>query len=284
MGMALNAAGELFVTDNQGNYNPFNELNFVQPGKHYGFVNKGAQKPDKLTPPAIDIPHPWTRSVNGICFLTTPKQLQAAGKTNHFGPLEGHLVGCEYDTRRLIRMSLQKVNGNYQGCSYPLTVSTTPEESPLGPICCEVSPAGELVVGNLRDSGWGAGNNIGEVIRIQIDPAKLGHGLAEMRATKTGFELDFFQPVDKPLATDVANYSLSSYRRESTPAYGGNDIDRRTERVVTAELSEDKKRVTLTVNDLRAGHNYELRLKSLATDGAAFHPAEAHYTLRSLVK
>ncbi|WP_425616090.1 hypothetical protein NA78x_006029 [Anatilimnocola sp. NA78] len=284
MGMALNAKDELFVTDNQGNYNPFNELNFVQPGKHYGFVNKGAQKPDKLTPPAIDIPHPWTRSVNGICFLTTPKQLQAAGKKIHFGPLEGHLVGCEYDTRRLIRMSLQKVNGDYQGCSYPLTVPTTPEESPLGPICCEVSPAGELVIGNLRDSGWGAGNNIGEVIRIQIDPAKLGHGLAEMRATKTGFELDFFEPVDDKLAADVANYSLSSYRRESTPAYGGNDIDRRTEKVVTAELSPDKKRVTLTVNDLRAGHNYELRLKSLAADGSAFHPAEAHYTLRSLVK
>ncbi|QDU25080.1 Cytochrome c [Anatilimnocola aggregata] len=284
MGMALNANDELFVTDNQGNYNPYNELNFVQPGKHFGFVNKGAEKPSKLTPPAIDIPHPWTRSVNGICFLTTPKQLQAAGKANHFGPLEGHLVGCEYDTRRLIRMSLQKVNGDYQGCCYPLTVATTAEESPLGPICCEVSPTGELVVGSIRDSGWGAGNNIGEVIRIKLDPAGLGHGLAEMRATSGGFELDFLQPVDEKLATDVSNYSLSSCRRESTPAYGGNDIDRRTEKVAKAELSKDKKRVTLSLPELRAGHLYELRLKSLAADGAPFHPAEAYYTLRTLVK
>src|SRR5262249_29827342 len=32
MGLALDRRGELFVTDNQGNYNPFNELNHVRPG------------------------------------------------------------------------------------------------------------------------------------------------------------------------------------------------------------------------------------------------------------
>ncbi len=292
MGMALDANDELFVSDNQGNYNPFNELNWVQPGKHFGFVNKGEEKPKELTSPAIDIPHPWTRSVNGICFLNTPKALGAGPLTgvrgslgkNLFGPLEGQLVGCEYDTRRLIRMSLQKVGNDYQGCCYPLTVPTPADQAPLGPVCCEISPAGDLTIGSIRDSGWGAGNNIGEVIRVKFDAEKLGHGLAEMRATIGGFELHFFQPVDEHLATDIANYSLSSYRRESTPAYGGNDLDRRTEKVAKATLSPDRKRVTLALDSLRAGHVYELRLKSLAADGAPFFPAEAHYTLRQLVK
>ena len=39
MGMARNREGELFVTDNQGNYNPFNELNHVRKGAHFGFIN-----------------------------------------------------------------------------------------------------------------------------------------------------------------------------------------------------------------------------------------------------
>ena len=60
MGIARNREGELFVTDNQGNYNPFNELNHVLAGRRYGFINKleqqqGLEPP--LTPPAIDIPH-----------------------------------------------------------------------------------------------------------------------------------------------------------------------------------------------------------------------------------
>ncbi len=280
MGMALNKEGELFVTDNQGNYNPFNELNHVQKGKHFGFVNKGQEKPAELAPPTIDIPHPWTRSVNGICFLDTPRGLPA----KMFGPLEGHLVGCEYDTRRLVRMSLQKVDGEYQGCAYPLTVTAPLDEAPLGPICCEVSPTGELFVGSLRDSGWGAANNIGEVIRIQVDPNKFGHGLAEMRAVAGGFELHFFSPVEKSLAEQSENYSLSSYRRESTPVYGGNDIDRRTEKIAAVTLDASRRVVKLAVDELRPGHVYELRLKSLAPAGELFFPAEAHYTLRRLAK
>src|SRR5205814_1342220 len=145
MGMARNREGELFVTDNQGNYNPFNELNHVRKGAHFGFINalekEKSLKPPRLDEPAINIPHPWTRSVNGICFLDTPvgwvkdaqhSQTHAgtasplrgsspeAGSTHPtiYGPLVGHLVGCEYDTRRLIRMSLQQIGDTYQGAAY----------------------------------------------------------------------------------------------------------------------------------------------------------------------
>ena len=122
MGLALNHAGDLFVTDNQGNYKPFNELNHVRQGANFGFINfpDRARESPRRTMPAIDIPHPWTRSVNGICFLYTPKELRARLGHDVFGPMEGHLVGCEYDTRRLIRMSLQKVGDTYQGPAYPL--------------------------------------------------------------------------------------------------------------------------------------------------------------------
>ncbi len=40
MGLALNPVGELFATDNQGNYTPFNELNHLVPGARYGFINR----------------------------------------------------------------------------------------------------------------------------------------------------------------------------------------------------------------------------------------------------
>ncbi len=39
-----------------------------------------------------------------------------------FGPFAGHLVGCEYDTRRLVRMSLERVAGEFQGAVYPLSI------------------------------------------------------------------------------------------------------------------------------------------------------------------
>lgn len=286
MGLALDRHGELFVTDNQGNYNPFNELNHVRPGVHFGFINlldRGKPAPP-LTPPAVDIPHPWTRSVNGICFLDTPPELRARAGRDAFGPLEGHLIGCEYDTRRLVRMSLQRVGDTYQGAAYPLSV---PPDDPrggfLGPIVCAVSPRGELYVGSIRDSGWGAGNNVGEIVRVRVEPDRLPCGIAEVRAAADGFTIDFFRPVDRQRAASVENYTIQSYRRESTPAYGGPDKDRRTEQVTAVAVSGDARRVTLKLAELRPGFVYEFRLKNLGTT-ELFHPAEAHYTLRVVPK
>lgn len=298
MGIAVNRAGDVFVTDNQGNYNPFNELNHVRRGLRYGFINAIEQKPDFRPPaeaPAIEIPHPWTRSVNGICFLdATPVDAdededastasRASAPPRPFGPFTGHLVGCEYDTRRLIRMSLQKVGDTYQGTCYPLTFDERPagaaEALLLGPICCAVSPSGDLYVGGIRDSGWGGGNNIGEVVRLRFQEDRLPAGIAEVRAVRDGFEIDFTRPVDPARASDPAQYSLSSYRRVSTPAYGGPDVDRRTERIKRVVLSADTRHARLELEERRSGFVYELRLQNLAVDRERFFPAEAYMTVR----
>src|SRR5438132_4575599 len=76
MGLALDEDGELFVTDNQGNYNPFNELNHVKPGAHFGFINALEKQngfvPPPLPPPANNTPPPRPRRANGIRFLEHP--------------------------------------------------------------------------------------------------------------------------------------------------------------------------------------------------------------------
>lgn len=286
MGLARNRQGDLFVTDNQGNYNPFNELNHVRPGLRYGFINSLEQRPDfrpPAEPPAIAIPHPWTRSVNGICLLDAPN---ASGKsTPAFGPFTGHFVGCEYDTRRLVRMSLQKAGETFQGAVYPLTYDEPRgDEWLLGPITCAVSPRGDLYVGGIRDSGWGGGNNLGELVRLRFDPQQLPAGIAEVRSHGDGFEIDFTQPITQPLAAETSHYAVSSYRRESTPAYGGPDLERRDERVTRATLADDGRTVRLELaSPAREGYVYEFRLRGMTAAGVEFHPAEAYFTLRQRV-
>jgi cytochrome c2/glucose/arabinose dehydrogenase len=283
MGLARNTDGALFATDNQGHYNPYNELNHLTAGAHYGFMNKSEAK--QGTPPprrdaAIEIPHPWTRSVNGICFLNTPEGVRA--KTGHdaFGPWEGHLVGCEYDTRRLIRMSLENVGDEYQGAAYPL--STEPaegEETFEGPIACQVAPDGSLYIGNLRDSGWGAGQNTGSIVRLR-PRGPLPPGIAEVRAASHGFAIYFTQEIDATAAANAANYVVESFRRIPTSDYGGPDVDRRTETVRSIEVADDRRSVRLALDSLRPGFVYEFHLRRLSAPGRLFFPSEAYYTLR----
>ena len=82
------------------------------------------------------------------------------------------------------------------------------------------------------------------------------------------------------MAERTESYTMQSYRREATPAYGGPDRDRRTEKVIGVDVSSDARRVTLKLAEMRPGFVYELRLKNLAPGGGEFHPAEAYYTLR----
>jgi hypothetical protein len=182
-------------------------------------------------------------------------------------------------------MTLQRVGDTFQGAAYPLSIlPSDPQRGFLGPLVCAVSPRGELYVGSIRDSGWGAGANVGEIVRVQVQPDKLPCGIAEVRATHDGFTIDFFRPVDRELAGRAESYTIQSYRREPTPAYGGPDRDRRMEKVTEATVSSDARRVKLKLAELRPGFVYELRLKNLTPGGGDFHPAEAHYTLNVVPK
>ena len=282
MGLAMDAAGRLFATDNQGNYNPFNEVNHIQDGKRYGFINKLENKPGfnpPLESPAVNLPHPWTRSVNGICFLNTPTDSKTP---NQFGPYEGHLIGCEYNGLSLIRMSIEEVDGVMQGAAYMFSRPISEGESTFeGPVVCAVSPASELVVGNIHDSGWGGGQNTGSIVSLK-PTGRWALGIAEVKALPDGLRVVFTGKVDEVAAGQVANYTIRSYRRVSTPAYGGNDQEEREESVLAAKVIAGGSAVDLTLNPLRPDSVYELRVSKLSTE--PLFPDEAHYTMKKVPK
>ncbi|HXT61140.1 MAG TPA: hypothetical protein VN699_21045, partial [Pirellulales bacterium] len=285
MGLALDRLGDLFCTDNQGNYTPFNELNHLVAGARYGFINKLEQKPGfqpPFQPAAIEIPHPWTRSINGICFLDTPPEVRAKLGRDLFGPHEGHLIGCEFDTRRLIRLSLDRIGDTYQGAAYPLSAEPEPGQKTFeGPVVCGVAPDGDVYVGNLRDSGWGGGQNTGSIVRLRPN-GDLPAGIAAVHAARDGFTIDFAGRVDASMAGDARNYAVSRYRRTATPAYGGADVDRENVRVESVAVSAGGRQAALALEQLQPGFVYEFRLKPLVPASQAFFPAEAHYTLRQI--
>ena len=285
MGICFDSQGRLLTTDNQGNYTPFNELNHVLPGRWYGFPNQVERRPGAKFPPvegpAVAVPHPWTRSVNGLCLLRTPSAVRKRLGRGVFGPYEGHLVGCEYNLQRLVRFTLQEVQGVVQGAVYPFTVPAEAENDPplLGPVVCAVSPRGELYVGNMRDSAWGGGNNQGTVVVFRPQ-GSWPVGIAEVLARPQGFEIRFTAPVDAKLAAGREAYQVWSFRRVRTPAYGGDDVDRRREPVRQVQLAPDHRSVRLHLGRLRQGFVYEFHLGPLAPGGKRLWPDEAYYTLR----
>jgi mono/diheme cytochrome c family protein len=277
MGLVTNARGDLFATDNQGVVNPFNELNHIRPGRHYGFFNKGESNAGTpVTPPAIQIPHPWTRSVNGVAIIP-----------EGFGPFAGQLVGADYTTRKLIRLSLQPVGDTYQGAAYPFSRDdvglVARDETFLGPVAVTFGSDGCLYVGSLLDSGWGGGNNRGAIERVRyVGPVPFG--IREVRAHTAGFTLDFTGPVDPRLGAAPDQYTLSCYRRIPRGGYETPDQDRTRVTVERVELSADRRSVKLFVKPLRPTFVYDLAIGSIHGGKVKPFPAVAYYTLNEVPK
>jgi glucose/arabinose dehydrogenase/mono/diheme cytochrome c family protein len=275
MGLTANQAGELFASDNQGVTNPFNELNHLRPGKHFGFFSSLEQRsPDQVVEvPAIEIPHPWTGSVNGIVFVPGDEK---------FGPYAGQLIGAEYTTRRLIRMSLEQVGDTFQGCTYPFgeagRQAIEKDETFLGPISLAFAKDGSLYVGSMIDSGWGGGNNRGAIERVRFN-GKLPFGIREVRSWKGGFDIDFAGEANPDLASDVKSYTVSRYRRIHTAGYATPDRDRAPVTISTAQVSNDRRSVRLTIDDMKPGFVYDIAIGKLREGSEAAYPKVAFYTL-----
>lgn len=275
-GLAINERDEVFVSDQQGVQNCFNEINYLVEGAHYGVPSTHEEDKDAPeTKAAIQIPHPWTRSVNGLCFLT--------GKEG-YPDLKGHGIGCEYNGRFLIRFTTQRVGEVMQGAVYPFSRPEYPksEENFEGPLCCGVSPKGEIYIGSISDSGWIGGQNTGSIVKLKGNGQR-PNGIREIRATRDGFDIEFFAPVDRARATNPEHYSISGYTRVWGGAYATPDSDRHRCKVSAIELSADARTVQLTVEGRKfPNYVYDISCREVADADKPLWPDYGFFTLHKI--
>lgn len=272
-GLAIDSRDRIFASDNQGEQNCFNEINHVREGQHYGVESLHERKPpiDPGKPPAIQVPHPWTRSVNGLVILPESQD----------GPLAawaGHGVGCEYNTRFLVRFTYQEVDGVIQGAVFPYSKPnySDAEKSFLGPICVAIRPSGEIYVGSIHDSGWLGGLNVGSIVKLSA--TSVAQGLKDIRATSDGFELVFFKPVELESAKNHKNYLISGFTRTWQGTYETQDSNRFQPTITAINVTQDRKSVRLRIEKLKTGFVYEINCSSIFNKNDAW-PISGTYTL-----
>ena len=271
MGLAFDSRGRLFATDNQGVQNTFNEVNHIQTGRRYGVPSRHDQPDKESESPALQIPHPWTRSVNSLAFFPEDYPLAA---------FRGQAIGCEYDTQCLIRMSFEEVDGVIQGACYRFSRLPEPgvEAELQGPISVAFAPDHTLYIGSLRDSGWQGARNTGCIERL-LPTGPLPNGIREIRAVADGFRVEFFQPLSADTAVRPEDWDLQSFTRIWKGSYATADSERRAEEIRGISRSPDGRSVFIRTAGHRAGFLYEIRLKGTGEAGN-FWPVEGFYWMK----
>ncbi|RZT78849.1 glucose/arabinose dehydrogenase [Micromonospora violae] len=270
-GIGWGPEGGIFVTDNQGGWLPSSKVVHIKQGRFFNHYTNPAGPFDTapVTPPVLWMPqNEIANSPSTPLYLTS-------------GRYAGQFVIGDVTYGGLQRANVEKVNGEYQGALFRLTQGLEAGVSEVN-----VGPDGAIYVGGLGAGGnWGQSGKLSYGLQKLTPNSATTFEMLAMRATTTGFEVEYTQPVSAGTAADLAaRYKVKQWRYVATSNYGGPKVDEETLTVTSATLSADGRTVSLVVPGRKAGRVVHLRSPRpfTSTSGQSLWSTEAWYTLNSI--
>jgi len=288
--------GDLFMTDNQGHWIAANKLNHLQATNFYGQPSSSpssrrGQEADSaaadfgwtekhfigdanFTPPAVWFPYAWVRSASGLATVGDFR----------FGPFGGQMLVGEFQNASVVRVALEKVNGQWQGAVLPFVKGFASGVNRLA-----YGPDSRLYVGGLRFGHWTSiAPQPHSLDRVKFT-GRVPFEFKTVAVRTNGFELTFTQPVDAKLAGDAENWDATQYTYAYDGKHNAPEKDRDEKipgppvRVLKAEVAADQLTARLTLEGLKPRHVVMLRALGLKNHrGDALRNDTLHYTLNEM--
>ena len=289
-GLGFDADGNLLVADNQGDWVATSALYHVEEGNFYGHVaslvwKKGWKKGNPFMMPIAELDAMRTKAAvlfpQGI-MANSPSQPLCDKTDGKFGPFAGQVFIGEMNRERIVRVMLETVGGALQGACIPFIDGMGLR---MGNNRLAFAPDGSLWVGQT-DHGWAGDKGIQRIVFTGETPMDI----YSMNLTVHGFDLTFTQPVDEQVAANLDNYAVHHYyyayykKEESEDVDTSIQVDVQSIRVTQITISPDRKKVSLTLSDLKPGYIYELKLENMkSAEGRPLTNKLICYTLNKLI-
>jgi cytochrome c551/c552 len=223
----------------------------------------------ELQLPAVWLPH-------GIFGISNSEIIPIP--QGSFGPFGGQVLVGDQGQSKIMRVYMEKVNGEYQGAAFDFRAGFQ-----SGVLRMAFANDGSLFVGETN-RGWGSAGEATEGLQRLVWNEKMPFEMKAVKAMPDGFEVEFTLPVDRKSAEDLASYSVSSFIYKYHPVYGSPPVNRETNAIKGVKLSADGLKARIIVDNLRRYHIHEIRLDGVrSTDGSysLVHPL-AFYTLNNI--
>lgn len=293
-GIGLNAEGDVFVTDQQGNWMGTNPLFHVREGAFFGHgdslvdadrpespVKRPAKLPEGVTVveaaaqmPAYCLPAVWFPYVK---MGQSPTGLHCDLTGGKFGPFEKQLFVGEFVLSGVNRVFLEKVGGEYQGACFPFINGL---QSAV--LAVNFLQDGSMVVGQ-SNRGWNSYGNRPFGIQRIVWTGKTPLEIAKMEALSDGFRFTFTKPVDPGSLGDGSSIEAKSYTYTYTSKYGSPEVDSVPVQFRAIRLSGIGLTLDIRCANLRPGYVHEFTFPELkSSDGTPLWHRLACYTLNKV--
>ena len=256
-GVCLNPDGTYIVTDQEGNWNPKNRINWVKKGGFYGNMFGYHNVTDEADA-AMEQPLCWITNK----FDRSPGELMWVPKEAKWGAINGSLLNLSYGMGRIYVVPHEKLSdGRVQGGMASIGL-----DFPTGVMRGRFHP-GDGQLYSIGMFAWaGNKNRDGGFYRIRHTgkPTHLPVGLS---ATKDGMILRFTDPLG---AVSAADFQVKVWGLQRTKNYGSPHVDERPLKVASAKLLEDGKSVSITLPDIAPTWCMEISYELKSAEGTSF--------------
>ena len=294
IGIGVNALGDVFATDQQGNYWATNPLIHLRKGVFHGHAESlgDTKRPDSPLKHPSNVPQGLTvvdatTSIEGYVLPAVWFPYNKIGQSTtgillddtdgKFGPFDGQFFVGEFTHSFVSRVFLEKVGGEYQGACFHFRKGFQSAVLQM-----EFLPNGSMVVGE-SNRGWNSLGTRSFGLERLTWTGEIPFEVQKMEALPEGFRLTFTKAVDVASASKRESYAITSYTYIYQSRYGGEEVETEDVSIEGVEISDDRLSAVLTCENLREGYVHELHLPGVRSAGAEslLHP-EAFYTLNRI--
>jgi len=297
-GFNINSSGDIFYAENQGDWVGSGRVTHLEKGDFAGNAGglnwtKEPNSPIKLTKQdllAVDNGQPMHEAAKVIKQLKLPavwfphtlmgistSDIIEDTTAQGFGPFSGQYFVADQGHSKIMRMTLEKINGKYQGACYPFR-----EGFASGLIRMRWGLDGSIFAG-MTSRGWSSTGKDSYALQRLVWTGKTPFEMKNIRAMPDGFEIEFTSPINKKSGIIAENYQLNSFTYKYHHTYGSPVINKQICNLKGIIVSEDGKKVRLILDGLREGYIHEIKLDNITDQNnkTLLHNF-AYYTLNNI--
>lgn len=140
-----------------------------------------------------------------------------------------------------------------------------------------------LFVGETN-RGWGSAGTADEGLQRLVWNTRVPFEMKTVKAMPDGFEIEFTLPVDRKSAEDLASYDVYSYTYKYHSVYGSPPVKNESATVKGVQVSKDGMKARIIVDGLQRYHVHTIRLAGVREKDHFYslvHPT-AYYTLNNI--
>jgi azurin len=295
-GIMMNSAGDIFYTENQGDWVGSGRITHLEKGDFAGHASslvwsnepgspmttqiadvpdnsepmyKAAEKVKNLKLPAVWYPHT-------LMGISTADMIEDVN--GNMGPFfKGQYFVSDQGHSKVMRMMLEKINGQYQGICFPFR-----EGWQSGLLRLSWGNDGSMF-GGMTSRGWGSTGKDLFGLQRMLWSGETPFEMAEVHAMSDGFEITFTKPVDVSTAVQAANYDINSFNYQYHHFYGSPVIENKSHAIKAILISDDHTKVRLVLDEARRFYIHEIKPKGVKTaNGELLLHDVGYYTLNNI--